>query len=444
LPVTMLGRNQRRHLGVASAAGICIASMIGSGIFSVPGIIGPSLGTPFNVLLAWTLGAVLALCGGFIVAEIAAANPTAGSVYHTIHNTLGARTGYLFGTVSVFVGYIASLAVVALITAAYAHHFLPEIDVRLLATAFIVVPATIHALKVIAGARLNDAFVALKLAIMAVFIGAGMFTHIDPITASAAAMAEAPPPAPFSIAVGAAVISINFAYLGWSSVNTVAGEVRRPQRTLPIAILGAVAVVTTTYLLINIVFMRAIPPAAMVGADDEPMADIGAVVARLYFGEIGGDIVTLAIIAILLSTLTTMLFTGSRLFLAMAWKGELPASLGRCNAAGAPSTSIAWYAGISIVLLWVAPVEALLEYTGLLTTFCAALAGVTVLVLRRNVRGRPFSMPLHPLPACVFLALSGWLLVSSAWADPTVTLASIGTILCIVLLRPVLTRNPTT
>jgi APA family basic amino acid/polyamine antiporter len=330
---------------------------------------------------------------------------------------------------------------VALITAAYAHHFLPDIDVRLLATAIIAVPATVHAVKVIAGARLNDAFVALKLVIMAVFIGAGLFIDIEPIAASAET--APPPPAPFSLAVGAAVISINFAFLGWSSVNTVAGEVRRPQRTLPLAILGAVAVVTTTYLLINIVFMRAIAPAAMVGADGEPMADIGAVVARMFFGEIGGDIVTLAIIAILLSTLTTMLFTGSRLFLAMAWKGELPAPLGRCNAAGAPSTSIAWYAGIAIVLLWLAPVKALLEYTGLLTTFCAALAGVTVLVLRRNVRDRPFSMPLHPLPACVFLGLSGWLLVSSAWVDPTVTLASIGTIACIVLLRPALTRNHT-
>ncbi len=115
----MFVREQRRHLGVASAAGVCVASMIGSGIFSVPGLIGPSLGTQFNVLLAWTLGAVLALCGGFIVAEIAAGNPRAGSVYNTVHGTLGAGPGYLFGMISVLVGFIASLSVVALIAAAF-------------------------------------------------------------------------------------------------------------------------------------------------------------------------------------------------------------------------------------------------------------------------------------------------------------------------------------
>ena len=412
--------------------------MIGSGIFAVPGLVGPSLGTPFNVVLAWVLGAVLALCGGFIVAEIAAANPRAGSVYNTIHGTLGAGTGYLFGMVSVLVGYIASLSVVALIAAAYAHHFMPDIDVRLLATAFIAVPAAVHAVRVVAGARLNDAFVALKLAIMAVFIGAGLFIDIEPVTA----LATAPvPPAPLSIAVGAAVISINFAYLGWASVNTVAGEVRNPQRTLPLAILGAVAVVTVTYLLINIVFMKAIEPAAMVGPDGEPMADIGAEVARMFFGETGGDIVSLAILAILLSTLTTMLFTGSRLLLAMSWRGELPEALGRTNATGAPMNSMMLYGGIAIVLLWLAPVSELLEYAGLLTTFCASLAGVAVLVLRHKVRKRPFSMPLHPLPTCVFLGLSVWLLVSSAVADLVVTLASIGTIVAIVLLRPLLTRT---
>ena len=434
---------QRRHLGLASAMGICVASMIGSGIFLVPGEIGPSLGTPGNVLIAWTIGGLLALCGGFIVAEIAAQRPCAGAVYRAVHDSLGPGAGYLFGTVSIFVGYFASLAVVALTAAGYMSHFLEAVDVRVLATLVIIVPAVIHGTRVMAGTLLNDVLVALKLGIVAVFVVAGFATDIEPI----AALHDAPaPPGPISAPMGAAVVRISFAYLGWSAVNVVAGEVRRPGRNLPLAVLGSVVLVTLAYLLINIVFMQAVEPAAMVTGAGEPMSDIGAVAARAIFGDSGGDIVSLAIIALVVSTAATMIFTGSRLLLAMSWKGELPLPLGRLNAAGAPSSSVLIYAAIGIALLWSAPVGALLDYAGVLTTCCAAMMAVAAVVLRRRETNRVFSMPLYPLPIVIFLGLSGWLLASTVIEDPFVALASAGTIGVVVLVRPLLTRpakNPT-
>lgn len=422
--------------------GICVASMIGSGIFLVPGEIGPSLGTPANVLIAWTIGGLLALCGGFIVAEIATHKPSAGAVYRTVHDTLGPGAGYLFGTVSVFVGYFASLSVVALTAAGYISHFLPAIDVRLLATIVIIVPAVVHGTRVMAGTLLNDVLVALKLGIIAVFVVAGLGSNLETVMPSPdVAPADAPePPGPISASMGAAVVRISFAYLGWAAVNVVAGEVRRPGRNLPLAVLGSVALVTIAYLLINIVFMQAVAPAAMVNAAGEPLSDIGAVAARMIFGEAGGDIVSLAIIALVVSTAATMLFTGSRLLLAMSWKGELPAPLGRLNAAGAPGRSVLIYAAVGIALLWSVPVGALLDYAGVLTTCCAAMMGVALLVLRRRKSKQPFSMPLYPLPVVVFLGLTTWLLASTVLEDPLVAVASVGTIMIVMLVRPLLTR----
>jgi APA family basic amino acid/polyamine antiporter len=411
--------------------------MIGSGIFSVPGLIGPTLGNTFNVMLAWMLGAVLALCGAFIVAEIASLRPQAGSTYHAVHQTMGSGVGYLYGMVSIVVGYIASLAVIALIAAGYVRYLFPDIDERIVATVIMLVPAGVHACRTIGGARLNDVMVVLKLGIVALFIVAGFWVDLEPL----AAPADSPlAPAPLSLVVGAAVISINFAYLGWSSINQVAGEVRRPQRNLPRAVVASVGVVTVVYLLMNLVYMRAFEPGAMINADGTPMIDIGAATAARIFGPTGGTLVSIAIIVLLLSTITTMLFTGSRLLLAMAWKGEVPSPLGRCNAHGAPTCAVTVYALIAIGLVWLAPVGKLLEFAGLLTTFCAALTGVAVLLLRRRVRERPFSMPLHPLPAVVYLSLSAWLLYSSLMESLMVALASAGTVLAILLLRPLLTR----
>jgi APA family basic amino acid/polyamine antiporter len=421
--------------------GICIASMIGSGIFSVPGLIGPSLGTQFNVLLAWTLGGVLALLGAFVIAELAAQRPTAGAVYHTVHETLGHGLGYLYGMIGLLVGYIASLALIALIAAAYVKHLFPDLDTRVIATLIVAIPASLHAWKVIAGARFNDVLVVLKLALVGAFIVAGFTIDVVPIEAPANAPVA---PAPLSMAVGAAVIQINFAYLGWSSVNAVAGEVRNPARTLPLAILGSVGVVTVTYLLINVVYMRVIAPGAMVGPDKQPMADIGAIVATKFFGETGGTLVSLAIIGLLISTITTMLFTGSRLLIAMSWKGELPKRVGQLNSAGAPTFGVALYGGMAIALLWLAPIGQLLEFTGFIMTFCAALAGLSIFVLRRRCRTRPFSMPAHPLPTVLFLALSAWLLFASMRERPMVAMVSAGVIVAILVARRWLTRPTST
>lgn len=415
--------------------GICIASMIGAGIFIVPGEIGPLLGSPLNILVAWSIGGVLALCGGLIVAEIAAGNPQAGSVYRTVHTTLGPNWGYFFGTIAVFVGYFTSLSVVALAAADYIGHFLPSIDGRLIASVVIIIPAAIHGTRVLAGTLMNDLLVALKIGIVAVFVVAGLGTALETVPPPPDAP---PPPDPVSASMGSAVVRITFAYLGWSAVNVVAGEVRKPSRTLPLAVLGSVGVVTAAYLLMNVVYMEAVDPMAM-GAEG---TDIGGIAARMIFGHAVGDLVTLAIIALIVSTAATMIFTGSRLVLAMSWRGELPARLGQVNRAGAPSMGVLIYAVIAMALLWSAPVGALLDYAGLLTTCCAALMAVSIVALRRRGGHRPFSMPLYPLPVIVSLGLSAWLVYSTIVEDTIIAVASVGTIAAIMLLRPWLTRPP--
>ncbi len=428
-----------RHLGPCSAIGICAASMIGSGIFTITGLIGPALGSDFNVILAWILAGVLSLAGALTVSELASNRPVPGALYIAARETLGPRLGFVNGVVTVLVGYIAASAFIATVLGTYVASLLPQMPPVLTALLLVGTITTLHGRWLRSGARVNDGMAVLKIAVLLIFAVAGMLVvPASPIDAPDTLT----PPAPWSAAMGAAVVSISFAYLGWSAAADVAGELKHPARSIPLSILGSVVLVTVLYVMVNMAFLRAIAPAAMIDpATGEPMADIGAVASTALFGEAVGTLMTLAIIAILLSTLSTMLFTGGRVLLSMANEGEAPAALARRGPYGAPTFAI-WAQALLIVPFIALPtLGGLLEYIGLLITFAASMSGLAVLVRRARGETRVWSMPLHPIPVAVFLSLSAWLAVTATIDTPMTALYSGTTLLVIVMLRPLLTRQ---
>ena len=431
--------NTHRHLSVGSAIGICAASMIGSGIFTITGLIGPSLGSGTNIILAWVLGGVLSLAGALTAAELAANRPVPGALYVAARETLGPQMGFVNGIVTVLVGYIAASAFIAAVLGSYVEALIPGLPPMLTAVVLVAGLTTLHARWLRSGARVNDAMAAIKIAVLFVFAAAGLL--VSPAAPVEAVSASAAPP-PWSAAVGAAGVSISFAYLGWSAAADVAGELKRPERSIPLSILGSVALVTALYVLVNVAFLRAISPAAMIDpATGDPIADIGAAAATALFGESIGTLMTLAIVAILLSTLSTMLFTGGRVLVSMAQQGEAPHMLTRHGRHGAPAAAI-WLQAILILPFIILPtLGGLLEYIGLLITFAASMSGFAVLARRWRGEARSWSMPLHPVPVAVFLSLSLWLAVSAAIDSPMTAVYSAATLLTIVAVRPLLARR---
>jgi APA family basic amino acid/polyamine antiporter len=364
------------------------------------------------------------------------------------------------------------MAAVALIAGAYLQSLAPWIEPRLAATVLLLGLGAIHAATVLGGTRLNDALVVLKVGVVVLLIVAG-FTIVPemfvptpelveaarsldpssvlatvPLTASPAEIdahlrsAAAPPL--WSGALGAAVVSITFAYLGWSNAADVAGEVRNPGRSVPFAIVGSVVSVGVLYLLVNVVYLRVVPPAAMVelgpGGGLQPMTSIGAVVAGRLLGPVGGRLVTGAIVLLLASTLSVAVMTCGRVIAAMAWKGELPAAAGRLNRRGAPTLAIVVQIAASIGIVWITGLKALLEYVGVLVTIAVALTMVSAILfrLRRPDEPRPFRMPLFPVPPLVSIALGVWLVASAAIEDWRPVAASAATLVVMLVARPIL------
>lgn len=467
---------QRRVIGPWSATGISIAAMIGSGIFAVTGEIGGSLGTTTHVLLAWILGGVVALAGAITLAEVASMRPRASAQYVVVHEALGPTVGYLNGMITLVVGYLAANAAVALIAGAYVKTAIPELDERVTATILLVLLGAQHATFVRGGKRLNDSLVLLKLGVIVLLIVAGGWVLLvsgvptwlpaesvveaarlaDPTSALAtipagataaeaiAHLRAAPGPSLASGALGAAVVTVTFAYLGWSNAADVAGELREPSRSVPIAVVGSVLIVGVLYVLVNLVYLAVVPPAAMatVATDGSlrPMTGIGAVVATHLFGPDAGRLLVVAIVFLLMSTLSVGIMTCGRVIAGMSWQGQLPASLGALNPHGAPTLAIALLTAASVAIAWISGLRSLLEYVGILVTVASSLAMLAAMVLRRRRPDapRPFRMPLHPLPPLVALGLGGWIIVASAIADWRPLAASAGTIVVMLAARPLL------
>lgn len=470
-------REQKRVMGLGTATGICIASMIGMGIFTVTGLWGSVLVSETNLILTWVIAAILALAGAISVSEIGAMRPHAGAQYLFNREALGSNVGYLNGMVSIFIAFLSSMAAIALVAGQYLEGVIPQLPGPITATVVLLVFAFVHGTTVVGGSRVNNLLVFMKVGLMLFFILAGFLVTrevqpIDPALLEAvkaqrpeltlaqmpagltaeeqdAFLRSATGPAPLSAAVGLAVLGVTFAYAGWANSCVVGGEVRNPERNLPASVLGSVGLVAVIYLLVNIAYLRFIPPAAMLELDAngnvKEMANIGSVMATRIFGKVAGDVLAIAIFTLMVSTLSTVMMACGRVITAMSWKGELPEIFGRLNARGAPASAMVLQALVAIPIVWISGLKDLLSFIGILISCMICLTMISIIVMRRKQPNahRPFRIPLYPIPPLLYVGVVGWMVVSSA-LDPDgwkPLMASAGAVIVLLLLKPIVTRK---
>jgi APA family basic amino acid/polyamine antiporter len=437
-----------RVVGAVGATATVVASMVGSGVFSLTGQFGASVGGDGGVLAPWLIGGVLALCGGLSLAELGAMIPCSGGSIEFARRAFGARTGYLVAMVTILSGYLLSLAAVGLFLAEFVDRLAPgALDLRATAAIALVLAFLSQASGLRMGFAISTALAAAKIGFVAFFAVAGLL--VEPasprlLAAAAPGTEGAAPPGLLSPAIGQATLMVSFAYLGWSTAADIAGDVRRPGRNVPLAIVGAIALVFLLYLGVNLAYLRAIEPAAMTGPDGGPMPAIGSVAAGLLFGESAGRAMTAVIAVLLFSTMVSGTITAARILESMAHAGELPAPLGERRADGVPMRGLVATVVASLAALAIGSLGEILGLLTVLVNVFSALSVAAVLVLRRTMPDapRPFRVPLFPLPPVVYLALAGWSVAASALdGGLRAVLASAATVAILLALRPLLARR---
>lgn len=431
-----------RVVGPIGAIGIIVASMVGSGIFSLTGQFGAKLGTSENILAAWIIGGVLALCGGLSLAELGAMIPCSGGSVEFARRAFGGTIGYLVAMVSIFCGYFLSLAVIGLLLGQYVNQLLPTpVPIGWIASLAIVAAFVSQIFGLHAGYRFNTALSFVKFGFVALFVFAGLLWPISSRMAAPALSETVTHPSMISAAVASATLTVSFAYLGWAAGADIAGDMKRPGRNVPLSIITAIVLVFAIYIGVNIVYLRVIDPAAMLDADGTPMQAIGGVAARLLFGTAVGNAMAAVIALLFFSTMVSGIITGARIIESMAHSREIPAWIGVRLANGVPMRALIVLTVASLASLAIGNLNDILGLLTVLINIFSSLSVAAVIVLRKTMPDapRPFRVPFYPVTPIISIVLAVWSIAISVMdGGLNSVIASVAAVAILLLIKPLI------
>ena len=443
-----------RQIGLVSALVLVIANMVGSGVFTTSGFILTALGSPATLMWCWLLGGAFALTGALCYGELGAMLPEAGGEYAYLSRAFGPLPAFLSGWISLIVGFSAPIAAAAI---AFATYFLGgsaaawfEFDlygmtlirvspVTLLACATVVVLSLVHVHSVHLGKRVQNALTLFKIVFIALFIigglawGQGSFSHLGESLSTGGWSASG-----FAVAL----IFVSFAYSGWNAAAYLGSEITRPERNLPLALVGGTVLVMGLYLLLNLVFIYALPPQAMSGT-----LEVGLSAATALFGSTIGTLFAQAIALGLLSVLSAMIMAGPRVYFAMARDNLFFQRCARVHSTRqTPAEAIAFQALIAIGIIVSTAYDTLLIYVGFTLSLSAMTTVLGLIRLRRLAPelARPYRTFGYPLTPAIFILGNLWVMLYTILSRPLVGLAGAATIGSGVLLYGLARRRCTT
>ncbi len=431
------------EFGMATATFVVIASMVGVGVLTTSGYTVALVGSNQWMLLLWVLGGVTALCGALTLAELSAAIPKTGGDYVYLYEAYGPLPAFLSGWVSFLIGFSAPSASAAFAAAKYVltpfaspgpHTVLWE---RALGTAAILTFALIHISGRKRTADVQGWITALKLAVLGVVVLAGLSVGWPN---SANLLDRTPLTGSLAITMMGSMVYVSYAYIGWNAASYMAGEIRDPQRLLPRAILLGTGGVLLLYLLLNVVYALALTPADVLGIINDPanhegrsaVAPIAQIAAKRLFGPAWSTPLSVAIGAMLLSTLSAYVLIGPRVIFAMAEAGQFPAIAARLTPrAQTPAVATAFQTTVALVLLWTGTFESIVWYAsvGLSIFSMLAISSIYILRWRRPDLERPFRTPGFPVTPAVYLIVTGLVASAAFHQEPWVSLYALLSIL---------------
>ncbi|MBI4463160.1 MAG: amino acid permease [Acidobacteria bacterium] len=434
-----------RSVGAFTGTCVVIANVIGVGIFTTPGFLARDLGSPFALLSIWVLGAILSLAGALAYCELGSTFPRAGGEYVYLREAYGPLWGYLSGWTSFFTGFTAPIAAACIGFAAYLSHFAPHLapNYRIGSVSFGDYTLSLSGGQVVAllalwllslthmsgmqrGSILQVVLTMGKVVCIAALIGFGLwFGNGDWTHFRSAEQGLIPDVALQNGAVS--LIFVLYCFSGWNAAAYLAGEMKQPNRTIPISLLAGTAIVTVFYIGLNVLFLYALDVSQMSG-----VLEIGEKASLALFGPVATHLVAAIMALSILASASAMILAGPRVYFAMASDGLFPKRLaGIQPRSQSPATSIFFQSLWASGLVLTGTFEQLVVYSGFVLVFFAALAVSAVMVVRWRypALARPFSVPLYPYTPLVFIAFSAWILFYTLQSRPQEALFGIATVL---------------
>ena len=405
--------NLVRQLTFAPLFFIIVANMVGSGIFTTSGFIMKDVQNPSAMLLCWLFGGVLALAGALCYGELGAMFPASGGDYVFLRESFGKRIAFLSGWISLWVGFSAPIAAVAIAFGSYFSSALPNTFQspamsKILAVTVIALFTFVHAQGLSFGSRMNNFVTLIKIFIIIMFVGIGLTLGSGSIHNFKGQLSWAHM---FSQNFATSLIFVSFAYSGWNACVYLGSEIKNAERNIPASIITATIFVIVMYLLVNVTYIYAVPPKTMSGVEE-----IGTLTASRLFGDTIGSFFGLAIAVCLLSSVSSMIMIGPRVYYAMAQdKLFFKIFRGINQRHHVPAYSILLQSGIAIVLVLTSTFYAILIYVGFLLAIFSSMTVLGMMILRVKYpdRHRPYKTWGYPFTPILFVVGNLWIVIFS-------------------------------
>jgi APA family basic amino acid/polyamine antiporter len=405
-----------RALGWWEATAIVMGIMIGTGIFIVPAEITRLMGTKDAALSVWAVAGLLSLFGALSFAELAAMMPQAGGQYIFLREAYGSLTGFLCGWSFFVAAQTAGISVLAVGFAEYAGEFLPLTpwEQKGAAAVSIVVLTAINYRGVREGGALQSILTGAKVGAIAIIILLG-YALVRGLPGGADTLA-APTGHRFVASFGVAMVGAFWAFEGWNACTFAAGEVKRPERNVPLALIMGTVAVIVIYMALNMVYYHVLPMDQVARS-----SRVGADAAARIFGHTGAYLVSLLIIISTLGSLNGSILAAPRVYYAMATDGVFFSWCARVHPRfHTPHVALLVQCGWAIVLVAAGTYDQLFTYAIFAAFVFYALTALAVVVLRRKRPdvARPYRVFGYPYVPLIFVLGAAWFLVNTLVEEP--------------------------
>ncbi|NNF16116.1 MAG: amino acid permease [Gammaproteobacteria bacterium] len=412
------------HFTPRVALAVIIANMIGTGVFTSLGFQLADTSSGFVLLMLWVVGGAAAFCGAMCYAELGARLPRSGGEYNFLTQTIHPALGFVSGWISATIGFAAPTALVAITFGKYLHLVVPAISSVTAAIALVVILSLAHASNHRRSGSTQFVFTVLKISmivgfsVLALFLADGQTAiRFVPKISDAAEMTGS--------AFAVSLIYVSYSYSGWNAATYFSDELENPQRSLPWVLLTGCAIVTALYVLLNFTFLWVAPADALRG-----QIEIVYIAAAYAFGDSVARVISAFMSLLLISTVSAMILAAPRVLQTIGQDFRAFRWLSRTNEDNIPYLAVYTQAAIALLLILTATFESILVFSGFILALNTFATVVGLFVLRRREAGstETFRVWAWPLPAVLFLCLTGWIIVHIVLNRPVEALAGAGII----------------
>ena len=406
-----------RRLTLFDGIMVVAGGIIGSGIFRGPDVVAQRVDTPVLIMAAWAVGGAIALIGALCFAELGARRPEAGGGYVYLREAFHPLFGFLYGWKVAFITATGAIAALAITFADYAISLFEIGNTWSLpiAVAAIVFLSGVNYFGIEFGSLAQNVFTVLKLGALAGLVATGLWLGGGKLTsAETAAQSVWATESTWGVltAFGAALTPVLFAHGGWQHANHIAGEIKQPNRNLPLSLLVGVGIVVGSYLLANYAYLYALGVQGLAGSD-APAIDA----MEALLGSVGGDLIGVGVMISVFGILNLIIMAAPRVLQAIAEDNLFFGPFAQLHPEyRTPTWAILFQAGWAIVLALSGTFAQLLNYVvfGDWVLFALIVGTLFVYRSRDDAGANPdtFRMVGYPALPIIFI-LASFLVVTS-------------------------------